>query len=256
MIMQLYPSFNIVSKRFIHRFFFNPYRFLSSIESFNSSLILKDTSSSLMENVVLNGNSTLQTASTIENEQIKSFDSDKDETTVMEKSVQFVNYHIRAAMLLQRNPIIMKAQTPFEASYEEYRELYQFQTSRGVLQFQNSGNEDKRGEGNNEEGSNSSFNENNRKSSASMMVNKNDNEISNNPFGTNSEKTMEIQKLFNDHKEYYDNHDKNTKSLKRKLDRKLYLMIKDEINGEPGRWILPFHTLTNESIPIHMVNFL
>lgn len=226
--MRKFPL-NIILKRFF------------SLPSITTTVTIDNASLASMENVMLEKDSP-RSYSNIDNDNT-TFNLHENMTFAMDKTNPFVNYQIRAAMLLQRNPITMRTQTPFEASYENYRELYQYQTSRGLFKLENSNER----EGRRMKGESTA--------STTDRIKKGDADEQNDEaiMEMNIEAQTEIQALFDNAKKEYEKYDNDLKSLKRKLDRKLYLMIKDDLREEKGKWILPYHLLKDESIPIHLV---
>lgn len=129
-------------------------------------------------------------------------------------------FQVLVSCLLQRPPVTMRALSNFEAEYEKYRLMLEQETSRGIFQIKTSGS------------SSTEADEDHPVNSISRHIAQNEDTCDD----------MVKASIGPGLRKEYLNLPSN--DLRRELDRKLYLLIKDKVSGQ---WSLPSNTLMDAS---------
>lgn len=148
---------------------------------------------------------------------IKRFLSDATPQSAQLLSVLERGIQIRAAALLQRNPVIMRHPSSFESAYEKYRELLQYETSRGVFCI----------------------------ADADRFAS----EATEQTVQKEARAAHDVEALLAETNALYEKNDANRTSLARLLDRKLYLVVQ----GASCEWRLPCVPIVEEQTAAHVV---
>lgn len=125
-------------------------------------------------------------------------------------------YQVRVASILTRNPLIVRSLSQFEGAYEEYRQALQSDYARGIFDIQTAHKQELATMGS---------------SSTAPSIDANAKDKS----GLSEE---------------YMRHEGDSKSLKRKLERKLYFVVQDE----QQRWIFPSTPISTADVALNEVS--
>jgi len=148
---------------------------------------------------------------------IKRFSSIAEQIAPRNNALIESKYRIMAGAILRRNPLTLRAPSEFQKAYEDYREVIQAEYSRGVFDIMTPHKQELLRMESGEKGTQAKV--------------RNDRPV------VLSEELHERYQLA----------EKNPRSLMRKLDRKLYLVVQDELGG----WRFPSWPVASSETPIH-----
>lgn len=147
--------------------------------------------------------------------------------------LQEKTHRILAACILQRNPVVLRKQSEFEKAYDAYREALQYEYSRGVFDIMTT---HKREMARVQDETSADLQE------GALAA---DHTARQKDTPSRAKDSLALPALY----PAYEEAEGQLSNIKRKLDRKIYLVVKDE----NGHWRFPSHHVVSTKTPLHKV---